>query len=41
MDKLSLEARLKAEMVSFSGKVSYYVNDFKGNGTTRHYAIVG
>jgi len=31
MDKLSLEARLKAEMVSFSGKASYYANDFKGN----------
>jgi|SRR6056297_471977 len=31
MDKLSLEARLKAEVVSFSGKVSFYANDFKGN----------
>jgi len=31
MHKLSLEARLKAEVVSFSGKVSYYANDFKGN----------
>ena len=31
MNKLSLEARLKAEVVSFSGKVSLYANDFKGN----------
>lgn len=31
MDKLSLESRLKAEVVSFSGKVSIYANDFKGN----------
>ncbi len=31
MNKLSLEARLKAEVVSFSGKVCLYANDFKGN----------
>lgn len=31
MDKLSIEARLKAEVISFSGKVSIYANDFKGN----------
>jgi beta-lactamase class A len=31
MDKLSLEARLKAEVVSFSGRASFYANDFKGN----------
>ncbi|MDN5351912.1 MAG: beta-lactamase class [Clostridiales bacterium] len=34
MDKLSLEARLKAEVVSFSGQFSFYANDFKGNVIT-------
>lgn len=31
MNKLSLESRLKAEVVSFSSKVCLYANDFKGN----------
>lgn len=31
MDKLSLEARIKAETVGFSGRVAVYANDFKGN----------
>ena len=31
MDKLSLEARIKAEFVSFSGKVGLYTNDFRAN----------
>ncbi len=31
MDKLSLKARLKAEVISFSGKMCFYANDFKGN----------
>lgn len=31
MSKLSLESRLRAEVVSFSGKISFYANDFKGN----------
>ncbi|HWR61500.1 MAG TPA: serine hydrolase [Clostridia bacterium] len=31
MDKLSLEARVKAEIYNFSGKLSLYANDFKGN----------
>ncbi|OPL09513.1 MAG: serine hydrolase [delta proteobacterium ML8_F1] len=31
MEKLSLEARLRAEVVSFSGHASFYANDFKGN----------
>lgn len=31
MDKLSLEARIKAEAVGFSGRVAVYANDFKGN----------
>lgn len=31
MDKLSLESRIKAEVVSFSGDLSVYANDFKGN----------
>jgi len=31
MDKLSLEARIKAEIYSFSGKMSVYANDFHGN----------
>lgn len=31
MNKISLESRLKAEVVSFSGKVCLYANDFKGN----------
>lgn len=31
MDKLSLEARIKAETYNFSGKLSLYANDFRGN----------
>lgn len=31
MDKLSLEARIKAELTSYNGKMSIYVNDFSGN----------
>lgn len=31
MDKLSLNERLKAEIVSFSGKMSLYADDFRGN----------
>ncbi len=31
MDKLSLEARIKAELTSYAGKMSIYVNDLKGN----------
>ncbi len=31
MDKLSLEARIKAEIYNFSGMVGVYANDFKGN----------
>ncbi|KUO72617.1 MAG: serine hydrolase [Clostridia bacterium BRH_c25] len=31
MEKLSLEARIKAEIYNFSGRVGLYVNDFKGN----------
>jgi beta-lactamase class A len=31
MEKLSLEARLRAEVISFSGHVSFYANDFKGH----------
>lgn len=31
MDKLSLEARIKAELTSYAGKMSVYVNDLKGN----------
>lgn len=31
MDKLSLKTRIKAEVVSFSGDLSVYANDFKGN----------
>lgn len=31
MDKLSLEARIKAETYNFSGKLSVYANDFHGN----------
>lgn len=31
MDKLSLESRIKAEVISFSGDLSVYANDFKGN----------
>lgn len=31
MDKLSLENRIKAEIYNFSGKMSVYANDFKGN----------
>lgn len=31
MDKLSLEERIKAELVSYAGKMSIYVNDLKGN----------
>lgn len=31
MDKLSLEARIKAEVYNFSGKIGFYANDFRGN----------
>lgn len=31
MDKLSLEARIRAEVYSFSGDLGLYANDFKGN----------
>lgn len=31
MDKLSLESRIKAELTSYAGKMSVYVNDLKGN----------
>lgn len=31
MDILSLEARIKAEVYNFSGKIGFYANDFKGN----------
>ena len=31
MDKLSLESRIKAEIYNFSGKLSLYANDFRGN----------
>lgn len=31
MDKLPLEKRIKAETYNFSGKLSLYANDFKGN----------
>ena len=31
IDKLSLESRIKAEVTSFSGKLSVYANDFRGN----------
>ncbi len=31
MEKLSLSARLKAEVVSFSGKMAVYGDDFRGN----------
>lgn len=31
MDKLTLEARIKAETYNFSGKLSLYSNDFHGN----------
>lgn len=31
MDKLSLKERLKAEIISFSGKMSLYADDFRGN----------
>lgn len=31
MNKLSLEARIKAEVTSFSGDLSVYANDLKGN----------
>ena len=31
MDKLSLEARIEAELISYAGKMCVYVNDFKGN----------
>lgn len=31
MDKLSLEERIKAELVSYAGKMGIYVNDLKGN----------
>ena len=31
MDKLSLAARIKAELTSYNGKMSVYIDDFKGN----------
>lgn len=31
MEQLSLEARINAEVFSFSGKIGLYANDFKGN----------
>lgn len=31
MDKLSLEARIQAEVYNFSGKLGFYANDFRGN----------
>ncbi|NLY86129.1 MAG: serine hydrolase [Tissierellia bacterium] len=31
MDKVSLEARISAEVYNFSGKLGFYANDFKGN----------
>lgn len=31
MDKMSLESRIKAELTSYAGKMSIYVNDLKGN----------
>lgn len=31
MDRLSLEARVKAEVYNYSGKIGLYANDFKGN----------
>lgn len=31
MDKLSLEARIKAELTSYNGKMSVYIDDFNGN----------
>lgn len=31
MDKLSLTSRIKAELTSYTGKMSLYVNDLKGN----------
>ena len=31
MDKLSLGARIKAEITSYNGKMSVYIDDFKGN----------
>lgn len=31
MDKLSLSARIKAELTSYNGKMSVYIDDFKGN----------
>lgn len=31
MDKLSLEARINAEVFNFSGKLGFYASDFKGN----------
>lgn len=31
MDKLSLSSRIKAELTSYNGKMSVYLNDFKGN----------
>lgn len=31
MDKLSLASRIKAELTSYNGKMSVYIDDFKGN----------
>ena len=31
MDKLSLAARIKAELTSYNGKMGVYIDDFKGN----------
>lgn len=31
MDKMSLESRIKAELTSYAGKMSIYINDLKGN----------
>lgn len=31
MDKLSLAARIKAELTSYNGKMSVYIDDFRGN----------
>ncbi|MCK9443927.1 MAG: class A beta-lactamase-related serine hydrolase [Tissierellaceae bacterium] len=31
MDRLSLEARINAEVYNYSGKIGLYANDFKGN----------
>ncbi|MFA7412025.1 MAG: serine hydrolase [Tissierellaceae bacterium] len=31
MDRLSLEARINAEVYNYSGRIGFYANDFKGN----------